>query len=87
LFPDRYPFVIVDRVIEVIGKDEVHAVKNVIINEPDFIGHFPGQPVMPGVLQIEAMAQVAGVLMLNSANLENQITYFMSCDKVKFRQA
>ncbi|MDR1891294.1 MAG: bifunctional UDP-3-O-[3-hydroxymyristoyl] N-acetylglucosamine deacetylase/3-hydroxyacyl-ACP dehydratase [Puniceicoccales bacterium] len=87
LLPHRYPFVMIDRVIEIIGKDELRAIKNVTINEPYFVGHYPGQPVMPGVLQIEAMAQAAGVLMLNRGNLENQIAYFMSCDKVKFRQA
>ncbi|MDR1413629.1 MAG: bifunctional UDP-3-O-[3-hydroxymyristoyl] N-acetylglucosamine deacetylase/3-hydroxyacyl-ACP dehydratase [Puniceicoccales bacterium] len=87
LLPHRYPFVMVDRVIEFIGVDELRAIKNVTINEPYFTGHFPGQPVMPGVLQIEAMAQAAGILMLNLANLENQIAYFMSCDKVKFRHA
>jgi UDP-3-O-[3-hydroxymyristoyl] N-acetylglucosamine deacetylase/3-hydroxyacyl-[acyl-carrier-protein] dehydratase len=87
LLSHRYPFVIVDRVIEVRGKDELRAVKNVAINEPYSVGHFPGQPVMPGVLQIEPTAQAAGVLMLNSANLENRIAYFMSCNKVKFRQA
>jgi UDP-3-O-[3-hydroxymyristoyl] N-acetylglucosamine deacetylase/3-hydroxyacyl-[acyl-carrier-protein] dehydratase len=88
LLPHRYPFIMVDRVIEIIGKDEIRAIKNVTINEPYFVGHFPGQPVMPGVLQLEAMAQTAGILMLNNISPENnKIAYFMSCDKVKFRQA
>jgi UDP-3-O-[3-hydroxymyristoyl] N-acetylglucosamine deacetylase/3-hydroxyacyl-[acyl-carrier-protein] dehydratase len=87
LLPHRYPFALVDRVIEFIGENEMRAIKNVTINEPYFVGHFPGQPVMPGVLQLEAMAQAAGILMLTVANLENRIAYFMSCDKVKFRRA
>jgi UDP-3-O-[3-hydroxymyristoyl] N-acetylglucosamine deacetylase/3-hydroxyacyl-[acyl-carrier-protein] dehydratase len=87
LLPHRYPFVMIDRVVEFIGQDEMRAIKNVTFNEPFFSGHFPGQPVMPGVLQIEAMAQAAGILMLTIKNLGNKIAYFMSCDKVKFRQA
>jgi UDP-3-O-[3-hydroxymyristoyl] N-acetylglucosamine deacetylase/3-hydroxyacyl-[acyl-carrier-protein] dehydratase len=87
LLPHRYPFLMIDRIVEFIGEGELRAIKNVTMNEPYFAGHFPGQPVMPGVLQIEAMAQAAGVLMLNAAKLENRIAYFMSCDRVKFRQA
>jgi len=85
--PHRYPFVMIDRVIEIISDDELIAVKNVSINEPYFQGHFPGRPVMPGVLQIEAMAQAAGILMLRHTTSENRIAFFMSCDKVKFRNA
>lgn len=85
--PHRYPFVMIDRVVEIIGDNEVVALKNVTVNEPYFQGHFPGQPVMPGVLQVEAMAQAAGILMLRKVSAENKIAYFMSCDKVKFRQA
>ncbi len=85
--PHRYPFVMIDRVIEIISSDELVALKNVTVNEPYFQGHFPGQPVMPGVLQVEAMAQAAGILMLRRISSENKIAYFMSCDKVKFRQA
>ena len=77
----------VDRVIEFNDEDELRAIKNVTINEPYFVGHFPGQPVMPGVLQIEAMAQAAGILMLKKCGAFGQIAYFMSCDKVKFRRA
>jgi UDP-3-O-[3-hydroxymyristoyl] N-acetylglucosamine deacetylase/3-hydroxyacyl-[acyl-carrier-protein] dehydratase len=87
ILPHRYPFIMIDRVLEIKEDDELRAIKNVTINEPYFQGHFPGHPVMPGVLQIEAMAQAAGLLMLRKANFENKIAYFMSCDKVKFRQA
>ncbi len=86
--PHRYPFLMVDRVVEV-GDDELTAIKNVTIIEPFFQGHFPGYPVMPGVLQVEAMAQAAGVLFLRkvSGESKDKIAFFMSCDKVKFRQA
>lgn len=85
--PHRYPFVMIDRVTDIPNPDELTAIKNVTINEPYFMGHFPGQPVMPGVLQIEAMAQAAGILMLRRISSENKIAFFMSCDKVKFRRA
>lgn len=85
--PHRYPFLLVDRVLEFLEEGSLRAIKNVTINEPFFQGHFPGRPVMPGVLQIEAMAQAAGLLMMKMGNLENKLAYFMSCDKVKFRQA
>lgn len=85
--PHRYPFVLIDRIINVPNDDELVALKNVTFNEPYFQGHFPGNPVMPGVLQIEAMAQAAGVLMLRRGSSENKIAFFMSCDKVKFRKA
>ncbi len=85
--PHRYPFVMIDRVTDISSEDELRAIKNVTINEPYFQGHFPGQPVMPGVLQIEAMAQAAGILMLRRISSENKIAFFMSCDKVKFRRA
>jgi UDP-3-O-[3-hydroxymyristoyl] N-acetylglucosamine deacetylase/3-hydroxyacyl-[acyl-carrier-protein] dehydratase len=88
ILPHRYPFVMIDRVIEIVGEDELVALKNVTINEPYFQGHYPGRPVMPGVLQIEAMAQAAGVLLLRKLPVEeNKIAFFMSVDKVKFRQA
>lgn len=85
--PHRYPFIMVDRVVEIKGPDELVALKNVTINEPYFQGHFPGNPVMPGVLQIEAMAQAAGILMLRKISSEGKTALFMSCDKVKFRRA
>lgn len=85
--PHRYPFLLIDRVISIVGDDELTAIKNVTINEPFFQGHFPGNPVMPGVLQIEAMAQAAGILLLRKGTAENKLVFFMSCDKVKFRRA
>jgi UDP-3-O-[3-hydroxymyristoyl] N-acetylglucosamine deacetylase/3-hydroxyacyl-[acyl-carrier-protein] dehydratase len=88
LLPHRYPFVMIDRVVEIVGDDELVALKNVTINEPFFQGHYPGRPVMPGVLQVEAMAQAAGVLLLRKLPADdNKIAFFMSVDKVKFRQA
>ena len=84
--PHRYPFVMIDRVIEFIGNDELVAIKNVTINEPYFNGHFPGNPVMPGVLQLEAMAQAAGIVMLRRTGNSGKTAFFMSADKVKFRR-
>lgn len=83
--PHRYPFLLVDRVLEIEGT-HITAIKNVTINEPFFNGHFPSKPVMPGVLQIEAMAQVAGILMIRTIGAEDKLALFMSCDKVKFRK-
>ena len=84
--PHRYPFLMIDRVVEFIGEDELVAIKNVTINEPFFQGHFPGNPVLPGVLQLEAMAQAAGILMLRRGSSEGKTSFFMSADKVKFRK-
>lgn len=86
LLPHRYPFLLIDKVIE-IDKRHCVAVKNVTVNEPFFPGHFPQEPVMPGVLQVEAMAQAAGVLVLNFLEEpEKYSTYFLKIDNVKFRQ-
>lgn len=86
LLPHRYPFLLIDKVIE-IDKKHCVAVKNVTVNEPFFPGHFPQEPVMPGVLQVEAMAQAAGVLVLNYLeDPEKYSTYFLKIDNVKFRQ-
>ena len=85
LVPHRYPFVMIDRMVEMTA-DSASAIKNVTINEPYFQGHFPGNPVMPGVLQIEAMAQAAGILMIRRTTMEGKTTLFMSCDKVKWRK-
>ena len=85
LLPHRYPFLMVDRVVKVEG-NHIVAIKNLTINESFFQGHFPGHPVMPGVLQLEAMAQVAGILMLKSAENSGKIAYFMSAEDVKWRK-
>lgn len=87
ILPHAYPFVMIDRVVEFINDDELRAIKNVTINEPYFQGHFPGNPVMPGVLQVEAMAQASGFLMLRRVSSEGKVAFFMSADKVKFRRA
>ena len=83
--PHRYPFVMIDRVVE-LTDDTLTGIKNITFNEPFFQGHYPGNPVMPGVLQIEAMAQAAGILMLRRSTMEGKTALFMSCDKVKWRK-
>jgi len=85
VLPHRYPFLMVDRILKIEGNKIVGA-KNVTINEPYFQVHFPGHPIMPGVLQLEAMAQVAGVLMLRQAENAGKIAYFMSAEEVKWRR-
>jgi len=88
MLPHRYPFLLVDRVLELIPDDKIVALKNVTINEPFFQGHFPGKPVMPGVLIIEAMAQAGGILAYMTAPPEkrNRLIYFMGMDNVRFRK-
>ncbi|MFH1245331.1 MAG: bifunctional UDP-3-O-[3-hydroxymyristoyl] N-acetylglucosamine deacetylase/3-hydroxyacyl-ACP dehydratase [Candidatus Omnitrophota bacterium] len=86
ILPHRYPFLLVDKVLEFTDGESIVAAKNVTINEQFFTGHFPGRPVMPGVLIIEAMAQAAGILMLSRAENRGKLAYFMSMDKVKFRK-
>ena len=86
ILPHRYPFLMVDRVVEFDGELKATGVKAVTINEPYFQGHFPGHPVMPGVLQLEAMAQVASIVMMRRTENEGKIGYFMSADEVKFRK-
>ena len=85
ILPHRYPFLLVDRIIELTDK-KVVGIKNVTINEPFFQGHFPGQPVMPGVLIIEAMAQVGGVGALNMVDNLGKFAYFLSIKEAKFRK-
>ena len=86
VLPHRFPFVMIDRVISIEGNESLTGIKNVSINEPFFPGHFPGHPVMPGVLQLEAMAQAAGILLLRRGSAEGKVAFFMSADKVKFRK-
>ncbi len=87
VIPHRYPMLLVDRIIEVEGTRRIVGIKNVTINEPFFQGHFPGHPIMPGVLIIEAMAQVGGMLLLGTIEDPDQkVVYFMSLDNVKFRR-
>jgi len=85
LLPHRYPFLMVDRVTKIEG-NRIVAYKNVTVNEPFFQGHFPGHPIMPGVLQLEAMAQVAGILLLRHTEHTGKIAYFMSAEDVKWRK-
>jgi UDP-3-O-[3-hydroxymyristoyl] N-acetylglucosamine deacetylase/3-hydroxyacyl-[acyl-carrier-protein] dehydratase len=87
ILPHRYPFLLVDKIIHLELNKKVIGVKSVTINEPFFQGHFPGQPIMPGVLIVEAMAQVGGIMLLNSLeNGEDKLVYFMQLKNVKFRK-
>jgi len=86
--PHRYPFLLLDRLTEIVPGESAVGVKNVTMNEPHFMGHFPGQPVMPGVLIIEAMAQTCGALVVHSLGpeAEGSLVYFMSIDNARFRR-
>jgi 3-hydroxyacyl-[acyl-carrier-protein] dehydratase len=88
ILPHGYPFLLVDRIVELEMGKRVVGIKNVTMNEPFFQGHFPGQPIMPGVLIVEAMAQTAGVLAFKSMpdELRKKAVYFMGIDKVRFRK-
>lgn len=87
ILPHRYPFLLVDRILECdFEKQRVIAIKNVSANEPFFQGHFPNYQCMPGVLQLEAMAQAGGVLMSSIFKMEGRIAYFLSIDKARFRR-
>ncbi len=87
VLPHRYPFLLVDRILEIEENKRIVGLKNVTINEPFFQGHFPGHPIMPGVLIIEAMAQVGGMLLMGSVeDPDSKVVYFMSLDNVKFRR-
>ena len=85
--PHRYPMLLVDRIIDFEAGKRIVGIKNVTINEPFFQGHYPGHPIMPGVLIIEAMAQVGGLLIMDAIeNIEEKVVYFMSMDGVKWRR-
>ena len=86
ILPHRYPFLLIDRVIDFSTDIKCTAIKNVSMNEEYFQGHFPGNPVMPGVLQLEAMAQAASILVLRLPDNEGKIGFFLSADNVKFRK-
>ncbi len=87
LLPHRYPFLMVDRILEIDGDNSAIGIKNVTYNEPQFQGHFPASPVMPGVLLIEGMAQTAGAICVHSMKSRApKLVYFMTVDKVKFRK-
>jgi 3-hydroxyacyl-[acyl-carrier-protein] dehydratase len=87
LLPHRYPFVMIDRVTDIRGDESGVGIKNVTINEPQFLGHFPNNPVMPGVLLIEGMAQTAGILVLRrTEQVEKRAVYLLTVDKAKFRK-
>jgi len=88
LLPHRYPFLMVDRMVEMVPGERAVGLKNVTVNEPHFQGHFPGEPIMPGVLLIEAMAQTAGALVVDSLGdaMHGKLVYFMSIADARFRQ-
>jgi 3-hydroxyacyl-[acyl-carrier-protein] dehydratase len=88
MIPHRYPFLLIDRIKELQVKESAIGVKNVSMNEPHFLGHFPGHPIMPGVLIVEAMAQTAGALVVHSLDLidTGKLVYFMTIDNTRFRK-
>jgi len=88
ILPHRYPFLLVDKILGYKSGESIKGLKNVTINEPFFQGHFPGQPIMPGVLILEAMAQVGGILayLSNEEEMKNRLFYFIGLDKVRFRK-
>lgn len=86
LLPHRYPFLLVDRILDYVPGERAVGLKNVTMNEPFFQGHFPGRPIMPGVLIVEAMAQVGGIVLMQMADMTDKISLFAGIDKVRFRR-
>lgn len=86
LLPHRYPFALVDRIIDFVPGEKAVGIKNVTFNEPQFQGHFPGRPIMPGVLIVEAMAQVGGIVLMQLPNVPDGLLMFAGIDKVRFRR-
>jgi len=88
IIPHRYPFLLVDKIVEFVPKEKIVGIKNVTMNEPFFQGHFPGHPIFPGALLIEAMAQVGCILMFKSFDVSSDeyVVYFMGIDKARFRK-
>lgn len=86
MLPHRYPFMLVDRVTEIIPGERISGYKNLTYNEPFFQGHFPGSPIMPGVLQLEALAQLSGILLLQKPEDRGRLAYFMAIDRARFRK-
>jgi 3-hydroxyacyl-[acyl-carrier-protein] dehydratase len=88
MIPHRYPMLMIDRVVDIVGTETAVGIKNVTVNEPQFQGHFPQRPIMPGVLMVEAMAQTAAVMVIHSlgADTEDKLVYFMSIDDCRFRR-
>ncbi|MDD2585647.1 MAG: 3-hydroxyacyl-ACP dehydratase FabZ [Syntrophomonadaceae bacterium] len=86
ILPHRYPFLMVDKIIDLVPGKKATGLKNVTINEPYFTGHFPGQPVMPGVLMIEAMAQVGACALLSDENYKGSLAYLAGVDRIRFKR-
>jgi 3-hydroxyacyl-[acyl-carrier-protein] dehydratase len=88
LLPHRYPFLLIDRVVDIRGEDHGIGIKNLTVNEPQFMGHFPDNPVMPGVLMVEGMAQTASILVLRlrPPPVKQRVMFFLTIDKAKFRK-
>ncbi len=86
ILPHRYPFLLIDKILDLEVNKVARGIKNVTINEPFFGGHFPDHPIMPGVLIVEAMAQIGGILAFKSSGVEGKVLYFMGIDKARFRR-
>lgn len=86
LLPHRYPFLLVDKIVDIDGDDRAVGIKNVTVNEPHFMGHFPDHPIMPGVLLIEGMAQTAGAICARKTRAGTNLVYFMTIDNARFRK-